>query len=55
MGAQQDQLCPPSEQLRMRAMIENSDLQILESCGHFSMLEKQDEVNNALLDWYLQR
>ena len=52
MGAQQDQLCPPSEQLRMQAIIENSDLQILESCGHFSTLEKQDEVNKALLDWY---
>lgn len=53
MGAQQDQLCPPSEQLRMQAMVEHSDLQILESCGHFSTLEKQDEVNKALLDWYL--
>ena len=53
MGAQQDQLCPPSEQLRMQAMVEHSDLQILESCGHFSTLEKQDEVNKALLNWYL--
>ena len=53
MGAQQDQLCPPSEQLRMQSIIENSDLQILESCGHFSTLEKQDEINKALLDWYL--
>jgi pimeloyl-ACP methyl ester carboxylesterase len=53
LGARQDQLCPPSGQLRMQEMIENSKLQILESCGHFSMLERPLEVNQALRHWYL--
>jgi len=54
LGAQQDQLCPPSGQLQMQKMVRNSELLILECCGHFSMLEKPNEVNQALRDWYLR-
>jgi len=54
LGALQDQLCPPLMQTRMAQMIENSDLLMLDACGHFSMLERPADVNTALRDWYLR-
>ncbi len=53
VGAEQDELCPPSVQLQMHRMINHSELLILENCGHFSMLEKPYELNEALSNWYL--
>lgn len=46
-------LCPPAEQQRMHRLIKNSELLMLDHCGHFSTLEKPDEVNAALRNWYL--
>lgn len=53
IGAAQDELCPPSAQQQMHRMINNSELLMLENCGHFSMLEKPCELNKALRNWYL--
>ena len=54
LGGNQDSLCPPEIQTRMHQMIEGSELVILEKCGHFSMLEKPQDVNDALRNWYLK-
>ena len=54
LGGDQDGLCPPEIQVSMHQMIEGSDLVMLENCGHFSMLEKPKDVNNALHNWYLK-
>jgi pimeloyl-ACP methyl ester carboxylesterase len=53
VGAEQDELCPPSAQLQMQRLINNSELLMLENCGHFSMLEQPHELNKALRNWYL--
>lgn len=53
VGAAQDVLCPPDIQSQMHSAIKNSELLMLDSCGHFSMLERPDDVNRALRDWYL--
>jgi pimeloyl-ACP methyl ester carboxylesterase len=37
----------------MHQLINNSQLRLLDDCGHFSVLEKPYEVNAALRDWYL--
>jgi pimeloyl-ACP methyl ester carboxylesterase len=52
IGAEQDDLCPPSVQLQMHRMINHSKLLMLENCGHFSMLEQPRELNKALRNWY---
>ena len=54
LGGNQDSLCPPEVQTSMHQMIEGSELVMLENCGHFSMLEKPHDVNNALRNWYLK-
>jgi len=53
LGAEQDGLCPPIVQTQIHQMIEGSELVMLEACGHFSMLERPNAVNNALRNWYL--
>ena len=53
LGAKQDQLCPPSKQRQMFHLVKNSELVMLDNCGHFSTLERPDEVNKALRNWYL--
>ena len=54
LGGNQDSLCPPEIQATMHQMIEGSELVMLENCGHFSMLEKPQDVNDALRNWYLK-
>ena len=54
LGGNQDSLCPPEIQTRMHHMIEGSELVMLGDCGHFSMLEKPQDVNDALRNWYLK-
>ena len=54
LGASEDELCPQVKQQQMHQMVKSSELRILDSCGHFSMLEKPLEVNHALKGWYLQ-
>jgi len=53
LGAEQDDLCPPIVQTQIHQMIKDSELVMLQACGHFSMLERPNEVNKALRDWYL--
>jgi pimeloyl-ACP methyl ester carboxylesterase len=54
LGASEDELCPQVKQRQMQQTVKNSELKILDACGHFSILEKPPEVNHALQDWYLQ-
>ena len=54
LGASEDKLCPQIKQRQMHQMVKNSELKILDACGHFSILEKPLEVNHALKDWYLK-
>jgi pimeloyl-ACP methyl ester carboxylesterase len=52
LGGVQDRLCEADTQRRMHRLIEDSELCLLDDCGHFSMLEKPREVNTALHEWY---
>ena len=52
LGATQDRLCTPDMQYEMHQLLKNSELVLLEACGHFSMLEQPSLVNEALLRWY---
>ena len=54
LGGNQDSLCRSEIQTRMHHMIEGSELVMLDDCGHFSMLEKPQDVNDALRNWYLK-
>lgn len=53
LGATNDRLCTPEMQYEMHREMENSELVLLEACGHFSTLEQPAPVNEALLKWYL--
>ncbi|MEE4216637.1 MAG: alpha/beta hydrolase [Xanthomonadales bacterium] len=53
IGAEQDVLCPPATQVEMYQKASNGKLVMLDNCGHFAVLEKPWEVNQALLEWFL--
>ena len=52
LGATKDRLCTPDMQYEMHQLLKNSELVLLEACGHFSVLEQPALVNEALLRWY---
>lgn len=52
LGATEDRLCTPDMQYEMHQLLKNSELVLLEACGHFSILEQPALVNEALLRWY---
>ena len=47
----QDTLTPVSVHQHMADKIPNSSLVVIENCGHFSTMERPEEVNNAMLEW----
>lgn len=50
----EDRITPPRVHEEMAAIIPDSELRVLEGCGHLSSLERPEEVNEALRSW-LQR
>lgn len=51
IGGEQDKLCPPSEQQRISALNHDAQLELLADCGHFSPIEKPQEVSQILANW----
>lgn len=47
----QDTLTPVSVHKEMADKIPNSSLVVIENCGHFSTMERPEEVNIAMLEW----
>lgn len=47
----QDQVTTVIDHEEMHALVRNSELRIIEHCGHLSTIEKPTEVNHALLEW----
>ncbi len=52
IGSSNDKLCPPDEQIRMHKLVNDSSLELIPDCGHFSLLEKPELVNRAIENWY---
>ncbi len=51
LAGRDDPACPLEIQLEMRDALPHAKLTTLETCGHFSMLEKPQEVTLALQCW----
>lgn len=47
----QDQLTPPSYAEEMADAIPDSDLHILEHCGHLATLERPEETTTLMREW----
>lgn len=54
LAGQQDPLCPPAEQRRMHSLARNSELVMLDNCGHFAPLEQPRMVSQKLVNWFTQ-
>ena len=53
IGGAQDKVCPASHQKMMHQAVTNSQLALLDCCGHFSPLEQPTQVSKLLTQWYL--
>lgn len=53
VGSRNDPLCPPAVHVAMHELLPNSELVLLDDCGHFSTLEQAAAVSRALRNWYL--
>ncbi len=47
----EDQLCPPSLHQELAAAIPDSELYLIDDCGHLSTMEQPEAVNKILLGW----
>ncbi|UCH32290.1 MAG: alpha/beta hydrolase [Candidatus Bathyarchaeota archaeon] len=54
IGGSEDILTPPWYQQYLHEKIKSSELKIIEGAGHFSMIEKPEEFNAAILE-FLER
>ena len=51
----QDTVTPPEAAEEFHKLLPNSDLFWLDKCGHAAMMEKPEEFNNILHDWFISR
>ncbi|MGB0938683.1 MAG: alpha/beta fold hydrolase [Colwellia sp.] len=51
IAGENDKLCTKAHQLHMHEHCNNSDLFLLNQCGHFPMLERESTVLTLLEDW----
>ena len=48
----EDRICPPALHEEMAQLIPNSELVIIEECGHLSTLEQPEIVNETIRKWW---
>ena len=55
IAGEDDRLCPIAEQEKIHAVVAQSELHILKSCGHFAQIEQPQRVNEVIIDWLHRR
>lgn len=50
----EDTWSPVDQHLEMQASLLHSDLRIIKDCGHMTTMEKPQQVNQILLDWFCE-
>ncbi|MCI2230194.1 alpha/beta hydrolase [Polaribacter sp. MSW13] len=51
----QDTVTPPEVAEDFNRLLPNSDLFWIDKCGHAAMMEKPEEFNKILLDWFISK
>jgi pimeloyl-ACP methyl ester carboxylesterase len=49
----EDQVIPVQTSLRLMELLENGDLAVFSHCGHWSMIERRDDFNRQVRDFFL--
>ena len=49
----EDQVIPLSTSLRLVQLLDNADLSVFSHCGHWSMIERRDDFNRQVRDFFL--
>lgn len=51
----EDQVIPLQNSYRLEELIDNADLAVFSHCGHWSMIERRDDFNRLVRDFFLGR
>jgi pimeloyl-ACP methyl ester carboxylesterase len=51
LHGREDQVIPLQTSLRLEELIDNADLSVYSHCGHWSMIERNDDFNRSLLEF----
>jgi pimeloyl-ACP methyl ester carboxylesterase len=50
----EDKVIPVSNSYKLEELIENADLSVFSKCGHWSMIERTDDFNRQVRDFFLK-
>jgi pimeloyl-ACP methyl ester carboxylesterase len=53
MHGREDQVIPLQNSYRLEELIDNADLAVFSHCGHWSMIERRDDFNRLVRDFFL--
>ena len=49
----EDQVIPLETSLKLLQLLDNADLSVFSHCGHWSMIERRDDFNRQVRDFFL--
>jgi pimeloyl-ACP methyl ester carboxylesterase len=49
----EDQVIPVANSYRLLELLDNADLSVYSHCGHWSMIERRDDFNRQVRDFFL--
>jgi pimeloyl-ACP methyl ester carboxylesterase len=49
----EDQVIPVTNSYRLLELLDNADLSVFSHCGHWSMIERKDDFNRQVRDFFL--
>ncbi len=55
VGAVEDRIISPKQVDAMRPLVPDLEIQMIESCGHWTQQERPDELNKIMLEWLERR
>lgn len=53
MHGREDQVIPVANSYKLEELIDNADLAVFSHCGHWSMIERRDDFNRLVRDFFL--
>ena len=51
----EDQVIPLETSLKLMQLLDNADLSVFSHCGHWSMIERRDDFNRQVRDFFLEQ
>jgi pimeloyl-ACP methyl ester carboxylesterase len=47
-----DKIVPPTNSTKLHSLLKNSDLHMFSNCGHWTQIERKNDFNKLVLDFF---